>query len=251
MMSSKLLSLARNSLLCNASKYSIHSSSVLTAKVAVVLSGCGVYDGSEIHEASAVMVHLSRGGANVSMFAPDINQMHVINHTKGEPMEPSRNVLVESARIARGNISALSKLKANEFDAVIFPGGFGAAKNLSSFAVDGTAMKVNADVERVLKEFHGAGKPIGLCCIAPVLAAKVIQGSEVTVGTSDQEAAGAVGAMGGKHISTKVNESHTDQKNNIVTTAAFMCDAALHEIFDGVGKMINDVLKENKIVYRL
>ncbi|CAI9718577.1 Hypothetical predicted protein [Octopus vulgaris] len=156
------------------------------AKVAVVLSGCGVYDGSEIHEASAVLVHLSRNQACVSMFAPDVEQMHTINHQKGEPMEPNRNVLLESARIARGKISSLSELQASAFDAVIFPGGFGAAKNLSSFAIDGPDMKVIADVERILKEFHEAKKPVGLCCIAPVLAAKVIPGCEVTVG-SDKE----------------------------------------------------------------
>ncbi|XP_070211905.1 glutamine amidotransferase-like class 1 domain-containing protein 3, mitochondrial [Littorina saxatilis] len=215
-----------------------------------VLSGCGVYDGSEVHEASAILVHLSRNGAEVSMFAPDIDQMHVVNHTKGEPMEPNRNVLVESARIARGKIDALSKLQASGFDAVIFPGGFGAAKNLSTFAVDGTAMKVNPDVERVLKEFHGAKKPIGLCCIAPVLAAKVLPGCEVTVGSDQEErgkwpyaeTAGAIGSMDSTHIKKDVTECHTDTANKIVTTPAFMCETAFHKIFDGIGLMVKGVL---------
>uniref|UniRef100_A0A2K5WTA1 Glutamine amidotransferase class 1 domain containing 3 n=1 Tax=Macaca fascicularis TaxID=9541 RepID=A0A2K5WTA1_MACFA len=132
------------------------------AKVALVLSGCGVYDGTEIHEASAILVHLSRGGAEVQIFAPDVPQMHVIDHTKGQPSESeSRNVLTESARIARGKITDLAKLSAANHDATIFPGGFGAAKNLSTFAVDGKDCKVNKEVERVLKEFHQAGKPIG------------------------------------------------------------------------------------------
>nr|XP_031316560.1 glutamine amidotransferase-like class 1 domain-containing protein 3A, mitochondrial isoform X1 [Camelus dromedarius] len=131
-------------------------------RVALVLSGCGVYDGTELHEASSILVHLSRGGAEVQIFAPDISQMHVIDHTKGQPSEgETRNVLTESARIARGKITDLAKLRAADHDAAIFPGGFGAAKNLSTFAVDGKDCRVDRDVERVLKEFHQAGKPIG------------------------------------------------------------------------------------------
>ncbi|XP_069109977.1 glutamine amidotransferase-like class 1 domain-containing protein 3, mitochondrial [Argopecten irradians] len=143
-------------------KCHFHSSGVMSSKVAVILSGCGVYDGTEVHEASATLVHLSRGGAEVSMFAPNVEQMHVVNHTKGEPMEPNRNVLVESARIARGKIDALSNLDSSKFDAIIFPGGFGAAKNLCTFAVDGAEnMKVDTDVKRVIGDFHKENKPIG------------------------------------------------------------------------------------------
>ncbi|KAH3717046.1 hypothetical protein DPMN_059826 [Dreissena polymorpha] len=219
--------------------------------VAVVLSGCGVYDGSEVHESSAVLVHLSRAGAAVAIFAPDTNQLHTINHTKGETMEPNRNVLVESARIARGKISPLSNLKAADFDAVVFPGGFGAAKNLSTFAMDGAKMTVHTDVVRVVKDFHGHGKPIGLCCISPVIAAKVIPGCEVTVGQEQEDGgrwpyagtAGAIKAMGATHVPKNVTESHTDMKHKIVTTPAFMCETKFHEVFDGIGKMINGVLK--------
>ncbi|XP_069491892.1 glutamine amidotransferase-like class 1 domain-containing protein 3, mitochondrial [Ambystoma mexicanum] len=222
------------------------------ARVAVVLSGCGVFDGTEIHEASAILVHLSRGGANVQIFAPDIPQMHVIDHSKGQPAEAeSRNVLPESARIARGKISNLSQLNASNHDAVIFPGGFGAAKNLSTFAVDGADCKVNKDVERVLQEFHKAAKPIGLCCIAPVLAAKVLPGTELTVGHEDDKdgkwpyagTAQAIGAMGAKHCVKDVHEVHVDNKNKVVTTPAFMCETDLHHIFDGIGAMVKNVLK--------
>ncbi|KAM4887097.1 glutamine amidotransferase-like class 1 domain-containing protein 3, mitochondrial [Thomomys bottae] len=226
------------------------------ARVALVLSGCGVYDGTEIHEASAALVHLSRGGAEVQIFAPDVPQMHVIDHTKGQPSESeSRNVLAESARIARGKITNLAQLKASNHDAAIFPGGFGAAKNLSTFAVDGKDCKVNKDVERVLKEFHAAGKPIGLCCIAPVLAAKVLRGVEVTVGHEQEEGgkwpyagtAQAVKALGAKHCVKGVTISflqlHVDQKNKVVTTPAFMCEAELHHIHDGVGAMVRKVLE--------
>uniref|UniRef100_A0A2K5E8E6 Glutamine amidotransferase class 1 domain containing 3 n=1 Tax=Aotus nancymaae TaxID=37293 RepID=A0A2K5E8E6_AOTNA len=226
------------------------------ARVALVLSGCGVFDGTEIHEASAILVHLSRGGAEVQIFAPDVPQMHVIDHTKGQPSEgESRNVLTESARIARGKITDLAKLSAANHDAAIFPGGFGAAKNLSTFAVDGKDCKVNKDVERVLKEFHQAGKPIGLCCIAPVLAAKVLRGVEVTVGHEQEEGgrwpyagtAEAIKALGAKHcvkgVAISFLAAHVDQKNKVVTTPAFMCETALHHIHDGIGAMVRKVLE--------
>uniref|UniRef100_A0A3B3S255 Glutamine amidotransferase class 1 domain containing 3 n=1 Tax=Paramormyrops kingsleyae TaxID=1676925 RepID=A0A3B3S255_9TELE len=217
-----------------------------------VLSGCGVYDGTEIHEASAILVHLSRGGAQVRMFAPDVAQMHVIDHGKGQPAEgESRNVLSESARIARGSISDLGHLDVSNHDAVIFPGGFGAAKNLSTFAVDGKDCEVNKDVERVLMDFHKAGKPIGLCCISPVLAARVLGKVEVTVGHEEEEGgkwpyAGtvqAIRALGAKHCVKDVTETHVDQKNKVVTAPAFMCDTQLHLIFDGIGAMVRDVLR--------
>lgn len=177
--------------------------------------------------------------------------MHVIDHTKGEPSEKeSRNVLAESARIARGKITNLAQLSAANHDAAIFPGGFGAAKNLSTFAVDGKDCKVNKEVERVLKEFHGAKKPIGLCCIAPVLAAKVIKGVEVTVGHEQEEGkwpyagtAEAVKALGAKHCVKGVTEAHVDQKNKVVTTPAFMCETELHHIHDGIGAMVKKVLE--------
>nr|XP_055169719.1 glutamine amidotransferase-like class 1 domain-containing protein 3, mitochondrial [Nyctereutes procyonoides] len=186
------------------------------ARVALVLSGCGVYDGTELQEAAAVLVHLSRGEAEVQTFAPDIPQMHVVDHTKGQPSESeSRNVLTESARITRGKITDLARLSAANHDAAIFPGGFGAAKNLSTFAIDGKDCRVHEDVERVLKEFHKAGKPIGLCCIASVLAAKVLHGVEVTVGHEQEEGgkwpyAGtveAIKALGAKHCVKEVTIS--------------------------------------------
>ncbi|AWP13400.1 putative ES1 protein -like mitochondrial-like [Scophthalmus maximus] len=228
------------------SSYSAH----MGKRVAVVLAGCGVFDGSEIHEASAVLVHLSRGGASVNMFAPNIDQMHVVDHLKGAPSEEKRNVLVESARLARGNIQDLSKLSVKDHDAVVFPGGFGAAKNLCTWAVQGKDCSVNEEVKAALQAFHGEGKPIGLCCISPVLAAKVFPGCEVTVGLEKDDkypdttdTAAAISQLGCKHVSKRVGESHVDEKNKLVTTCAFMCDAPIHEIFDGIGLMVRDVLK--------
>ncbi|XP_036850762.1 glutamine amidotransferase-like class 1 domain-containing protein 3, mitochondrial isoform X3 [Manis javanica] len=190
-------------------------------RVALVLSGCGVYDGTELHEASAVLVHLSRGGAEVQIFAPDIPQMHVVDHTKGQPSETeTRNVLTESARIARGKITDLAKLRTADHDAAIFPGGFGAAKNF-------------------------------LCCIAPVLAAKVLGGVEVTVGHEQEEdgkwpyagTAEVIKALGAKHCVKEVTEAHVDQKNKVVTTPAFMCETALHHVHEGIGAMVKKVLE--------
>ncbi|KGL79517.1 hypothetical protein N309_02823, partial [Tinamus guttatus] len=187
----------------------------------------------------------------VKIFAPNIEQRDVVNHLKGSPTGEKRNVLVESARLARGDIQDLAELKVSEFDAVIFPGGFGVAKNLCSWAVDGKDCTVNEHVRATLQAFHNAKKPIGLCCISPVLAAKVFPGCEVTVGQDknvdgrfpDAETASAIAELGCKHVCKNVNESHVDKANKIVTTCAFMCKAPLHEIFDGIGTMIEEVLK--------
>jgi len=219
--------------------------------VAVVLAGSGVYDGSEIHEASAVMVHLSRVGSQCKLFAPDIAQMHVVNHTNGEAMEETRNVLIESARIARGNIKPLDELNVSDCDAIIIPGGFGAAKNLCDFAVKQADCTVNEQVSKVINDFHKASKPIGLCCIASVIAAKLIAGCEVTVGMDTEQngkypyagTTGGIVAMGAKHVNKEVNEIHVDEANKLVTTPAFMCDTKLHEIHDGIGEMVRAVVK--------
>ncbi|KAM8953957.1 glutamine amidotransferase-like class 1 domain-containing protein 3, mitochondrial [Pelodytes ibericus] len=222
----------------------------MSKKVAVILSGCGVYDGSEIHESSATFVHLSRAGAQTVFFAPNVDQMHVVDHVKGQPTEEKRNVLSESARIARGNIKDLQDLKVSEYDALIIPGGFGVAKNLSTWAVDGKDCSVLKEMEDVFKEFHAAKKPIGLCCISPVLAAKLIPGCELTVGYDTEcekwphaGTATAIKELGCKHVNKKVNEVHMDVKNKLVTTSAFMCNSPVHEIYDGIGEMVKDVLK--------
>ncbi|VDP82015.1 unnamed protein product [Echinostoma caproni] len=220
--------------------------------VAVILHGCGVYDGTEIHEATSMLIHLSKQKVKVSMFAPNVDQMHVINHLKGEPMQPNRNVLVESARLARGQISALSELDVSQFDALLIPGGFGAAKNLSNFAEKQASCAVIPLVESTLKKFHSAGKPIGLCCIAPVLAARCIPGVELTVGKDTDEngrwpssgAAHAVKEMGSKHVNCDVDEICVDEKNKIVSTPAYMCGpATVADVFDGIGKLVEAVIR--------
>jgi len=227
-------------------------SAAVPKRVAVVLSGCGVYDGSEVQESIFALNQLSKMKAQVECFAPNIPQMHVINHNKGEPEEGvSRNVLAESARICRGNVKDLASLAAKDFDAAIFPGGFGAAKNLSDLAVKGGEVTLNADVDRVIKEFHSAGKVQGFCCIAPALAAKALEGVEVTVG-SDQESpswpyagtTGAIAAVGSKHIVKPLNEAHVDSTYKVVSSPAYMCnDAPIHEIEESVVAMVTKTME--------
>mmetsp|Transcript_9881 Transcript_9881/g.19760 ORF Transcript_9881/g.19760 Transcript_9881/m.19760 type:complete len:242 (-) Transcript_9881:347-1072(-) len=227
------------------------SSSAVGKKVAVVLSGCGVFDGSEITEATAALVHLSRAGAKFQCFAPDKPQMHALDHTKGAELPESRNVLVESARIARGNVQPMTALKASDYQAVIFPGGFGAAKNLSSWATEGTDCTVDADVARAINEFYAEKKPIGACCIAPVLLAKVLKdkGIMVTVGgTGDEKlwpyggTVGQIESLGVKHETTSVDGVCVDSANKIATSCAYMYEGAPHEIHDSVGKMVDATL---------
>ncbi|QYK48721.1 MAG: isoprenoid biosynthesis glyoxalase ElbB [Phycisphaeraceae bacterium] len=215
--------------------------------IAVVLSGCGRGDGSEIHESVSCLIHLSRHGAPYRCFAPDKPQADVINHATGQPAPESRNVMVESARISRGEISPLQSLDPSKFSAVIFPGGFGAAKNLSTFARDGQNCSVDPDVQRTIKGFRSQSKPIGLCCIAPVLAAKVLgtnaggTGCSVTIG-SDEQTSNAIRAMGATNVPKPATEAVIDEANHIVTTPAYMCDASVHEVYTGIGKMVDAVV---------
>lgn len=202
-------------------------------KVAVILSGCGVFDGSEIHETVMILLALDRLSASYQCFAPDVAQAHVINHFKGEVAEgESRNVLVEAARIARGEIKALSEFNAADFDAIAFPGGFGAAKNLSTFAFDGAKCSVNTDVERALKDMVAANKPIGALCITPAIIARVLDGARVTIG-ADKDTASAIEAMGAKHTVTTHGEVVIDQAYKLVTTPCYMLDATVSQIADG------------------
>jgi len=213
------------------------------SKVAVVLAGCGVYDGAEINEAVLTLLSLEQQGASYQCFAPDIAQMHVVNHLTGEPVEgESRNVLVEAARIARGNIRELGTVDVAEFDALLVPGGFGAAKNLCNFAVAGPAMAVQEDFLRVARSFHQAGKPIGLICIAPVMAAAICgEGASCTIG-NDADTAAAIEAMGGKHLVCPVSEARVDMERKLVTTPAYMLAGSVSEAYSGISECVKEVL---------
>ena len=210
-------------------------------KFAVVLSGCGVFDGAEIHEATLTLLAIAQQGAMYDIFAPDVNQYHVINHLTHQPMPEKRNVLVESARIARGKIRPLSQFNASNFDALIFPGGFGAAKNLSTVAFDGPDAKVNPDVEAAVKAMHKAGKPIGALCIAPAVIARILGGVEVTIG-NDPGTVSAIKKMGGIHVETTHGEVVVDKKNKIFTTPCYMLDASIVQIYEGARNVVNEIM---------
>ncbi|MCF6342410.1 MAG: isoprenoid biosynthesis glyoxalase ElbB [Bacteroidales bacterium] len=211
-------------------------------KFAVVLSGCGVYDGAEIHEATLTMLAIMRQGGTYQCFAPDIPQHHVINHLNGEEMDESRNVLVESARIARGDIKALSDFDGKDFDALIFPGGFGAAKNLSTVAFDGPKASVNPDVERAVKQMSELKKPIGALCISPAFIAKILTEVNVTIGT-DKGTAQAIEAMGATHIETTHGDVVFDEDKLVFTTPCYMLDATILDIDDGASNVVREMMK--------
>lgn len=211
-------------------------------RIAVILAGNGVFDGSEIHEATFTLYGIARNGGTYEIFAPDITQHHVIDHISGEEMSEERNVLVESARIARGKIKALSELQVENFDAIIFPGGFGVAKNLCSFAFDGVDCYVNEEIKNVIIAFHQAGKPIGALCISPVLIAKVLGEVEVSIG-SDKATAEAIESMGAKHSITSYEDVLVDKKNKIFTTPCYMLDATIVQIAEGANNICKAILE--------
>ncbi len=212
-------------------------------KVAVVLSGCGVFDGAEIHESVLTLLALDRAGAEYQCFAPNIDQMHVVNHLTGEVAEgESRNVLVEAARIARGNIKDVVDADVADFDALIFPGGFGAAKNLSDFAVKGTECTVQPDVERFAKAMADAGKAVGYVCIAPAMVPRIYKNPKVTIG-SDADTAGAIESMGGVHVECPVREFVVDEENKVVSTPAYMLAQRIGEAAEGIEKLVHEVLR--------
>ncbi|HEX2971827.1 MAG TPA: isoprenoid biosynthesis glyoxalase ElbB [Tepidisphaeraceae bacterium] len=218
----------------------------MALQVGVVLSGCGVFDGSEIHEAVSILIALDRHGAQITCMAPNIPQAGVTNHLTKRPEANGRRVLEESARIARGNIRDIATLKAADLDALIFPGGFGAAKNLCTFATDGPNCKVNDQVERLMLEMHAAGKPIGLACIAPVLAARVFGARQlrpvVTIG-NDLATAGAIVAMKAQHRDTATTDVCVDEANRLVTTPCYMTAAGPWQVYQGAEKMVDEVLR--------
>jgi enhancing lycopene biosynthesis protein 2 len=216
------------------------------AKVGVILAGCGVYDGSEIHEAVITLLALSRAGAEVVCMAPNIDQMHVINHLTGEVVaDEKRNVLVESARIARGEVKDISTLSANDFDALILPGGFGAAKNLCDFAVNGPDCTVNSDVERLVNETVAAKKPFAALCIAPAVIAKILGNNtpspQLTIG-NDTATAQAIEQMGAQHINCPVSEIVIDEELNFVSTPAYMLAGSIGEAAEGIEKTVRALL---------
>ena len=217
----------------------------MAKRVAVVLSGCGYLDGAEIYEATLALLALDLGGAKVRCFAPSKPQMHVMHHAMQAVLVGEvRNVLTEASRLARRKIEPLDDLRIEDIDAVVFPGGFGVAKNLCDYAIKGVSCSVDPLVEALIRDAHGANKPICAICIAPVMVARVLGEAhhpQLTIG-SDAVTAGHIEAMGGRHVESMPTGIVVDEENRIVSTPAYMCDAGIAEVWAGVGKAIEKML---------
>lgn len=213
-----------------------------SVKFAVVLSGCGVYDGSEIHEATSTLLAISKLNGEYTIFAPNIEQLHVVNHLTGEITNEKRNVLVESARIARGKIKSLAEFKAVDFDALIFPGGFGAAKNLSNYALMNEQMTVLPEVEKAIIDTAKQNKPIGALCISPVILSKVLGNISLTIG-NEQSIAKMLEDFGSKHVTTGHGEIAIDPVNKIVTTPCYMLESSIAQIYDEIENAVRAMIK--------
>lgn len=211
-------------------------------KIGVILSGCGVFDGSEIHESVLTLLFIDRSGADAVCMAPDVD-FEVVNHLNQTGTSEKRNVLIESARIARGDIKNITEVSARDIDALILPGGFGAAKNLSDFAVKGADAKVEPDVERLIQEMIREKKPVGAICIAPATLAKAIADvkPEVTIGI-DEATASNIEKTGAVHVKCGVDMIHVDEKNRLVTTPAYMLGPGIKEVSVGIEKLVQKIV---------
>jgi enhancing lycopene biosynthesis protein 2 len=214
----------------------------MSKKIAVTLSGCGNKDGAEIHESVMTLWAIHKHGAEYQCFAPDIEQHHVLNFITNQEMPEKRNVLVESARIARGNIKDLKTFKAEDYDGLIMPGGLGAAKNLSTFAFEGPDCTVNEDVVRAVKKTASLKKPIGALCIAPAIIAKILGDVIVTIG-QDPETAAAIARMGANHQQTTHGEIIVDRQHKVVTTPCYMLNARVDQIGEGAENLVMALLE--------
>lgn len=210
-------------------------------RFAVILAGCGVFDGAEIHEATLTLLAIAKAGASYECFAPDKEQAQVINHLTGEPTNEVRNVLVESARIARGKIKPLYLYEPEVFDAVVFPGGFGVAKNLCSLAFEGSDCTVDPEVELAVIASVEASIPIGALCIAPALIVKILPGADVTIG-NDPDTVKVIEKMGGNHHETDLSQVIIDKKYKLVTSPCYMLDAHIIQIAEGAQKVVNELI---------
>jgi enhancing lycopene biosynthesis protein 2 len=222
-------------------------------KIGVLLSGCGVYDGSEIHEAVLTLLSIAEHGAEAVCMAPDMPQHHVVNHITGEEMPESRNVLVEAARIARGNIRNLQTVSAQDIDALLIPGGFGAAKNLTTWAFNGPDGDIHPEVQRIIRSMVEAGKPIGAMCMGPTVVARALKGSDVqaslSVGTTAEPSpydiaaiSGGMAAAGAQPTMRTVRETETDNQHRIVSAPCYMMEAGITQVRENIRQCVNEVM---------
>jgi enhancing lycopene biosynthesis protein 2 len=211
-------------------------------RFAVILAGCGNKDGAEIHESVLTLLSIDRAGHQYQCFAPDVLQGRVLNFLTNEEMPEKRNVLLESARIARSKIKPLSDFREGDFDILAMPGGNGVTYNLCTFAVDGDRMTVLPQVEMCVRAMHQAGKPIGALCISPVIIARVLKKVTVTFG-KDEKINAIFQKSGTKTVNTDARSIVTDQDNKIVTTPCYMLDARISEVSEGIEKLVQQLIK--------
>ena len=216
------------------------------ARIGVCLSGCGVNDGAEIHESVITALTLDRAGAEIIYTAPDVVQTKVVNHITGDEMNETRNVLVESARIARGDITDLAQLTSDDMDALLFPGGFGAALNLCDFALKGADCHIHPEVKRIIQEILVAQKPLGFICIAPALFARAVKNADmtakITIG-NDKATANQIEKLGSQHEICSVDDCIVDEENKIVSTPAYMLAGNISEAATGIEKLVHQIIK--------
>jgi len=201
-------------------------------------------DGSEIHEATLTLLWLAKTDAEYQCLAPDTFQFDVIDHISGNPIDEKRHVIRESARIARGSVLPLSKARAEDYDGVILPGGFGAAKNLSDFALKARDCQVHGALKRFLLAMHNQGKPIGAICIAPVVIAKVFEGVvtlKLTIGT-DANTADNIEAMGHQHTDCAADDIVVDEANRVLSTPAYMLGKTIKDVEAGIAKLVKRIV---------
>jgi enhancing lycopene biosynthesis protein 2 len=222
-------------------------------KIGVLLSGCGLYDGAEIHESVLTLLAIDKAGAEWFCIAPNKNQHHIVNHTDGTEMKESRNVLVESARIARGNIKDLKSISPNDMDALILPGGFGTAKNFTNWAIKGPDGEIDADVKRLLIDMVHAKKPVGALCMSTTTLAKAYEGSdispELTVGTTASKSiydivgiGAGIEKVGSKFIQKEADEICVDAKYKIVTSPCYLMDVGISQVAKGAEGVVNKLI---------
>ena len=216
-------------------------------KIGIILSGCGAFDGAEIHESVLTIYYLNKAGAELSFYAPDVKQLQVINHhTQQITPEENRNVLEESARIARGPVNNLSDMIIDELDAVVIPGGFGSAANLSTFAVEGKNCKVNSELIEIIKSVISKGKVLGVICISPILVACALKDSNlnptITIG-SDEELNDVLAAWNATPVIAQASEVIVDERNKRVTTPAYMLAENIVEVGNGIEKFTNEIMR--------
>jgi enhancing lycopene biosynthesis protein 2 len=210
-------------------------------KIGVLLSGCGVYDGAEIQETVFALLAIEELGAEAICLSVNKNQHHVVNHLTGEEMPESRNMLVEAARIARGAVHDISTFDNTQIDALVIPGGFGSAKNFTTWAFEGPNGSILPEIKELIQQCISDKKPIAALCVSPVIVGLALNQSDLqatmTLGTDKEKSPYEINAFSsglsqtGVQVEMKtIREIALDEKLKIVSAPCYMMDASIVEI---------------------